>query len=246
MNDWQDDELMAFADGELSARRRQALAEAMAGDATLRARVETFQAQRQRVAKAFAAVLDEPVPDRLSALLAPPPAAAPRLAAVVALDAIRQRRGGLGWAAWGGMAASLAIGLVSGALWAHRGGDVPLMAEQGGRLLARGALAQALDTQLASDTPAGARVALQLSFVAQAGGYCRTFVAGGTAGLACRSPAGWQVQAAEQVDASQAAGLRQAASTLPPSVLAAVDRYIAGNALDATQERSARDRAWQR
>src|SRR5262245_10378767 len=66
---WNDDDLMAYADGELQSERCAALERAMAADETLRARVAQLQAQRTRVAAAFAPVLDEPMPERLSALL---------------------------------------------------------------------------------------------------------------------------------------------------------------------------------
>ena len=111
---WTDEELMAYADGQLGGERGARLAAAIAADAALRERVDALAAQRRRVAAAFADVLDEPVPDRLSALLTPPP--------VVDLAAERRRRAapeptpaasrpGLSWMQWGGMAASLALGL---------------------------------------------------------------------------------------------------------------------------------------
>jgi hypothetical protein len=43
---------------------------------------------------------------------------------------------------------------------------------------------------------------------------------------------------------ADAPAYRTAASELPPEVLAAVDRELAGEVLDATQERAARDRGW--
>jgi hypothetical protein len=39
-------------------------------------------------------------------------------------------------------------------------------------------------------------------------------------------------------------GMRQAASSLPPSVLAAVDAGMAGEALSPEQEKAARDAGW--
>ncbi|MGQ3055279.1 MAG: hypothetical protein ACT6S0_26110, partial [Roseateles sp.] len=63
-------------------------------------------------------------------------------------------------------------------------------------------------------------------------------------GLACRDADGaWALQ---QVVAASAAGsgMRQAATNLPPAVLAAVDKAMAGEALNAEQERAARDAGW--
>ena len=53
---WTDDELMAYADGELAGQHRAALAEALLGDADLRGRVTGLQTQRRRLSAAFAGV----------------------------------------------------------------------------------------------------------------------------------------------------------------------------------------------
>jgi hypothetical protein len=201
---------------------------------------------RRRVAAAYDDVLREPVPDRLNRLLAEP-------APVVDLAAERARRArpapvdarrGWGWARWGGMAASLAIGVVAGVLFTMNRGDDTLVKGHGGQLVAGAGLARALDAQLASD-PA-ARVAVQLSFVDRAGRYCRTFSADALAGLACREGARWEVVATAQAESRPGGAMRQAASSLPRPVLDAVDARIAGNALDAPQERAARDHGWRR
>lgn len=194
---------------------------------------ELLKAERRRMAAAFGDVLDEPVPDRLKALLAEP---AP-VARVVDLGVVRARRQGMNsWAAWGGMAATLVLGTLIGTRLAPPGED------DQGRLVASGAIARALDTQLAS-APAGP-VAVQISFKAKDGRWCRSFSTADAAGLACREADGaWALR---QVAAASAAGngMRQAASALPPSVLAAVDAAMAGEALNAEQEKAARDAGW--
>ncbi|MDR7270142.1 hypothetical protein J2X20_002800 [Pelomonas saccharophila] len=191
---------------------------------------ELLKTERARMAAAFDDVLKEPVPDRLKALLAEP------AAQVVDLGAVRaQRRGMSNWMAWGGMAATLVMGTLIGMrLTPSGGGD--------DRLVAGGAIAQALDRQLASAP--GATVAVQVSFKARDGRWCRSFSTAASAGLACREADGaWALQ---QVAATSSAGsgMRQAASSLPPSVLAAIDATMAGEALNAEQERSARDAGW--
>jgi len=196
---------------------------------------EQLKAERQRLSAAFDGVLNELVPDRLKALLAEP---APQ---VVDLDAVRAKVQGKGramssWAAWGGMAATLVLGTLIGTRLAPPSGD--------DRLVASGAIATALDQQLAS-APAGP-VATQISFKARDGRWCRSFSTATSAGLACREPDGaWALQ---QVAATAApgGGMRQAASPLPPAVLAAVDGLMAGEALNAEQERTARDAGWPR
>jgi hypothetical protein len=196
---------------------------------------DLLKAERQRMAAAFGDVLKEPVPDRLKALLAEP-APAPQ---VVDLGAVRaQRRGMSSWAAWGGMAATLVLGTVVGMRLAPTGVDAH------GRLVATGAIDKALNEQLASASPGA--VAVQVSFKAKDGRYCRSFTTDASAGLACRQPDGaWALQ---QLAAASAAGsgsgMRQATSSLPPSVLAARDEAMAGEALNAEQEKAARDAGW--
>ena len=194
----------------------------------------TLKAERHRMAAAFDDVLHEPVPDRLKTLLAEP---APQ---VVDLGAVRaQRRSMPSWAAWGGMAATLLLGTLIGTRLAPPGGDAQA------RLVATGAVAQALDHQLAS-APGGA-VAVQISFKARDGRYCRSFSTTTAAGLACREADGaWALQQVAAVTAAPGGGMRQAASSLPPAVLGAVDALIAGEAFGPEQERAARDAGWQR
>lgn len=197
---------------------------------------EMLKAERRRIAAAFGHVLDEPVPDRLKALLAEP---APQ---VVDLGAVRaQRKAMSSWAAWGGMAATLLLGTLVGTRLAPSGGD----ALDGGRLVATGSVARALDHQLASAPEAGAAVAVQLSFKARDGRWCRSFTTAASAGLACREADGsWALQQVAAVAPAAGTGMRQAASSLPPSVLSAVDGLMAGEALGPEQERTARDAGW--
>lgn len=191
---------------------------------------EQLQAERRRLAAAFDGVLTEPVPDRLGALLSEP---AP---AVTDLATVRARRRPMStWMAWGGMAASLLLGTLIGARW-HAGAD------SDPRQLAGGPLARALDTQLASE-PGGA-IAVPISFKAKDGRYCRSFTTEQAAGLACRDADGaWALQTLVAAT-TRTSGMRQAASALPASVLEAVDAAMAGEALNAEQERAARDNGW--
>jgi hypothetical protein len=109
-------------------------------------------------------------------------------------------------------------------------------------VVATGAIAQALDRQLAS-APVGA-VAVQISFKARDGRFCRSFSTASAAGLACREEDGaWALRQVAQVNELKG-DMRQAASSLPPSVLAAVDATMEGEALNAQQEKAARDAGW--
>lgn len=199
---------------------------------------------KRRVARAYDDVLREPVPQRLTDLLAAPSPVVDLAAERAHRRAARKPAARWGWAHWGGMAASLAIGVVAGALFVPGRGDDALLVERDGRVVAGAPLARALDTRLASE--GGAPIAVQLSFVDRAGRYCRTFAGPAAAGLACRDDAQWTVVVTAQPPPAATGEMRQAATALPRPVLDAVDAQMASGALDAVQERAARDRGWRR
>lgn len=257
--------LMAYADGQLDAAARREVEQAIAADPAVAARVQQHQALARRVSAAFAPVVDEPVPARLQQLLQasePTPTTAP----VVDLAAARaarstspapatpmpgdmpaapaKARGDNGWARWGGMAACLALGVALGLGGQKLGGGAPDgFVASGQRLLASGAVAQALQTQPAGT--AGA-VAVTLSFVDREGRYCRAFTTAGQGGLACRQGPDWAVTALVAQPPAAPGAMRQAGTALPAAVLQAVDERIAGTALDAQAEAAALQKGWAR
>lgn len=223
--------LIAYADGELSGAERAEIEAALAQDEALREKLDAHRRLRAQLSSAFDGALDEPVPLRLSEALAEPSATN-----VVSLAARRAPR----WSAreWSAMAASTVLGLVLGV--GVMNAQAPMIATNDDGLIARGALARALDTQLASDEAGAVRIGL--SFRAQDGRYCRTFDLTGdnTSGLACRDAETWSIAIA----AHSASGgeIRQAGA--PLSVLSAVDSMIDGEPLDASAEAQARDADW--
>ncbi|MGJ7914351.1 anti-sigma factor family protein [Massilia sp. LXY-6] len=239
-----DETLMAYADGELAPDLRAQVERAMRDDPQLAAAVERHRALRADVFAAFAGVLDEPVPERLQPRAADSPGRV-RVDALASAGA-RPLPARWSWRQWGGMAASLAAGVLAGALgWQQvQGGGAPF-GRQGDALVARGELADALSHQLATDAPAGS-VRLGVSFAAKDGQYCRSFKLGATAGLACRAAGEWRIPVLAQEEQTEHAGYRQAASGIPAAVLDAIDERIAGTSLDAAAERAARAGDWQR
>lgn len=151
-----------------------------------------------------------------------------------------------GWRAprWAALAACLAAGLIAGfaAGRAARPPEGPIVARDGA-LMARGAVARALDRQLALD---GGAVRIGISFRDAQGRWCRTFQStpDRLAGLACREPKGWRVRALAAWSPQAPAGLRTAASETPEAVSAAVDQTLAGTPADQAGERAARERGW--
>lgn len=157
------------------------------------------------------------------------------------------------WPRWGALAASLAVGVLAGSVWMKAGiggGDAGFVAtDASGRLVARGELDGALSQQLASDAQPDKRVQVGVSFAARGGGYCRSFSAGRSAGLACREGDTWRIPVLQDAPAPAPAGsgaYRQAAGTAPAAVLEVIDERIDGMTLDAAAERAARDRGWKR
>ncbi|VXB77295.1 anti-sigma factor [Massilia sp. 9I] len=246
---YDDDTLMAYADGELDPAQRAAIAEAIRTDPTLAAAVARHQALRQDVFAAFAGTLDEPVPQRLQA---PAPARVHDFAAAQASRAASRQQAApvpraTSWTRWGGLAAALIVGVLAGSLGSgglkERPG-LPLAQGPGGELSATGRLAQALDRQLARE-PGDTGVQVGLSFASSRGSYCRTFRMGASAGLACREGGAWRIPVLA-ADAPQAGEYRQAAAAMPAAVLDAVDTLIVGATLDADAERAVRERGWER
>lgn len=226
-----DEKLMAYADGELDAAERVEIEAALAHDAVLREKVEAHRQLRDRLSAAFDGALTEPVPDRLRA------AAAPRTAEIVNLGERRASK----WSAreWGAMAASVAAGLLIGV--GVMNAQAPLIAVTDSGLEARGSLAAALNTQLASDQAGAVRIGL--SFRSQDGRYCRTFdlTRGETSGLACRNDDRWNVAMTARSESGGEIRTAGASEEIP----AAVDAMIDGEPLDAAGERQARDAGWE-
>lgn len=263
---YSDETLMAYVDRELDPATTAAIDAACAQDPKLAARVQRHRQLRVAVHGAYATTLSEPVPDRLLSLArgaggassapAATSASAPKVVDLAAARAARDARADAPsrhahWGMWGALAASVAIGVWIGSAFLRE----PLapgqtFAAAGGHLLARGAVAQALDQQLASAQAETAAVRVGLSFVSHEGLYCRTFAVRDPAlgGLACKSGADWRVQALAQAgtNSEQPGGFRMAASPVPETVLRSVDQMIQGAPLDAAAEAAAQQKGWTR
>lgn len=230
--------IAAFVDGELddvSMRRIEREAES---NSELAAAIANQRALRARLATHYAPVLDEALPDRLTILLA---------GAARVDDSLTERRAekaamrspyrSFGAMQWGAMAASLALGIAIGTGAWQTAGPIAL---ESGTLVASGALANALDTQLASAQRSDSAVRIGTSFTDRSGRYCRTFDSAAVAGIGCRDDGRWQLE--QTARGSSAGDYRQASAG---SVAAAAAQMMAGDPLDASAERAARDKGWQ-
>jgi hypothetical protein len=240
-----DETLMAYADGELDAAARAAVEAAIAADAALAQRVARHRELRGRLHAAYEPVLNEPLPERLLESAR----GLGRAGNVVPLRSRPAPR--WSWPQWGAIAASLAVGVLSGALLLRPGSGSGPIVTRNGQMLASGVLSSALSNQLASTQPPDAPVHIGVSFRTGDGTYCRTFALRerqALAGLACHERGSWQLQVLARSEAGGNAGgaYRPAASALPPAVARTLETMIAGEPLDAGAEAAARTRNWSR
>jgi len=244
---YDDETLMAFADGELDDVQGAEIAAAMEKDPDLAQRVARHRALRAQVAGAFGKLLDEPAPERLvnAARGAREPAIDTRRGGdVVQFPARGSRPPAMPWRGreWGAMAASLLLGgLIS---WKVLAPSASMMTASGNSLVARGALASALNRQLASTQLESDPVWIGLTFETRDGQICRSFELrdASTAGLSCKVDGEWRIPVTSEAPA-RAGGVRQAASP-PSAVLREIEARISGDPLDPAAEEKARDLGW--
>jgi hypothetical protein len=224
-----DETLIAYLDGELDPHRSAELSIALATDTALAERLDQHRAAADQVRAFFGQAIAEPVPERLQL-------------AVAGADNVvgfhprpRPVRHPVWWGA--AAAASLAVGVFLGRSLPS---DTAWVDQD---LATRGALTTALDRQLSGD--AGA-VQIGLTFRSTDGAFCRTFSTrqGGSAGLACRTGAGWRVRMMAPAAAKQDGPYRMAASPVPAQIAALAQSLADGPALDRAQEAMARRNGW--
>jgi hypothetical protein len=232
-----DDMLMAFVDGELDEIGRARVERALAQDPALKARLAVQQRLRARLAEHYAPAVEEEVPERLRAMLEN---------GVVDLAAARARRARPLWRSVAALAATLVLGLAVGrTLLAPGAPAAGPIAVVDGAMMARGDLARALDTQLASAQAPDAATRIGVSFANNDGRLCRTFDSQAAAGVACRTDNGWQVMVTAPGSGGQRGQYRQAGSE-SLLVQQAAQEMMAGEPLDDAAERRARDSGWRR
>jgi hypothetical protein len=226
-----DDRLMAYLDDELDAEARAEVEAALAEQPALRAQLDRQRALRETLRAHFDPVAEEAVPPRLRALIEPE---------IVDLAAARARRSRPVWQTAAAIAASLVIGIFVGRTLPS-GAGVPVGVE-GGTLVAQGSLAEALDTQLASAQPADAATRIGVSFAREDGTHCRTFESSALSGLACRDGGAWRM--VMTAEGSAARGDYRQAGTSAARIAETAQDLMAGEPLDASSERQARDAGW--
>lgn len=247
--EFDDETLMAFADGELDAETTAAVEAAMETDDDLVARVAAFIESRALVASALKPLIEEPVPEALTRSVqgmidkarertASAPSAANNVVAFPPRDARPARST---WAM--PLAASLAAvvfgagGYLAGQAGAPASGNLAMAT------ISDGAIAKALDSTVSGTevTIGDASLKLVSSFRDETGTLCREFEfhrasKSAVVSIACRPQQDWDVRLAV---AAQAAG----GDYVPAGASETVDSYLttinAGAPLSETEEKKA-------
>lgn len=244
--------LTAYVDGELPPEEMTRIAALLTQHAGLQAYVTRQQALRSRLDAAFLPVLAQAVPERLQrAAQQTPPSLAVQIVSEVA-----QWRSSLyplfSWRTAIPATAALALGLTVGVALERSAPSQRqfLQGASSGQVLAQGALAYALDQQLASDDNRASAARIGVSFRDKSGKACRTFILDGDAaslsGVACHTDGGWIVAAlvsAAQRPAAQTP-YQMAGAEMPAVIRSTVNALISGAPFDAAGERKARDNHW--
>jgi len=226
MSDITEDQIVAYVDNELDAGGSAAVEAAAAADPVVAERIAAHRALRQDLSGLFAGMLDAPAPQHLVDRVQPPSAE---------VLPFQPRRPAVTWWMHGAaMAACLVAGIALTMAFNGHSGDV---VARNGILTARGALAKALSTQLASDTAGPVRIAL--TFRDKSGAVCRTFWTSAMDGLACRDGRDWRIDATARHE--DEGTYRQASS---PLITSAAEDRVAGDVFDAAAEARARASFW--
>jgi hypothetical protein len=252
-----DEMLMAYADGELDADTVAAVDRELAANPLLAAKLEKHRALRARLSATFDPILNEAVPERLSAAIRSPASVTNLTEARASRIPKREPSGNS--RRWMQIAASVALGVLVGYLAFNttQRSEAPQVATENvvgkdGRVVNK-SLMDALTKGTAAIPQDSARAQVGVSYKSKSGEYCRSFSLKGDtsfAGVACNAGTqaeNWRIQMLMSVDAAGSTSgttYRQATTVIPPAVLAVIDRDIEGEPLDAEQEAKAIAVGW--
>ncbi len=233
-----DEKFFAWLDGELEGAESAEMAARVEADPELSALAHQHRAMQSRLRSAFDAVSTAPLPERLRKAASPAPSNLVELAEQRERRLRPKRFGGL--PQWAMIAATLVLGIFLGTMVPER--DGPPVEIQDGRMYAASSLDRALDTELAS-APSDETIRIGLSFRDSGGSICRSFSGSAATGLACRDGGRWRVRGLFPAGEGQGSDYRMAAG-MDPNLAALVGATMAGEPMDANQERAARERGW--
>lgn len=232
--------IMAYVDGECDAVTAKRIEKAMTTDPALAEQIGQERALRDKLAAHYAPVTSEEIPDRLTAILtaASPSVDSSFLARKAEQRHAKQQRPRFGFAQWGAMAATLALGVVVGQYGLGGGSSSPF-AQEGGALVATGTLEHALDKQLASAQSDDSDFHIGLTFRAKTGAICRSFTGVAVSGIGCREGQHWKMVSTEPGGVQS--DYRQASSG---ALNAVASELMADAPMDADAERKSLESGW--
>lgn len=239
-----EEQIAAYADGELTGEALAEAEAAIAADEALAKKVAAHRALKSQLGAHYAPVLDQPVPDHLTAMLKgsatdhtksdkPRPGDN-----VVSFGAARQKRGLAPvvrrWAPFAGPAIAAAL-VLAVLIPGSDGNDAP----DG---YAGATLAAALNDQLVAEQSPSDETQILLSFENQSGQLCRSYRGAQAGGIACRDEIGWKIETEIGLGEAQSTEFRQAGSL--SDLMQAAQDMAAGGALDSDQEEKAKAHGW--
>ncbi len=243
----QDYELLSrYLDGELPPALARELEQRLAAEPALVAVLARMQALQGQLHQAYDGIANQPIPQRILALLQAPQANVVPIGHKPPLNPPRKRVMNWGFA----LAASLVVA-VSATLVTR----LDQQSAQPGAAGVDSLLSLALETSPSRGDgwealADGRKLRPVLSFQTTAGSWCREYLLrsseGSWHGVACRGDAGWNTTVLASADAAESsADYRPAGAASADEVADFVDRNAAGIALDAREEADLIARAWQ-
>ena len=240
----EDDKFFAWLDGELPADEAAQVEAEVADDPRLLRLAKQHRAMATGLRNAFATVEAQQVPERLRRSVETD--RGERVVNLADARASREmRRAPSLWVQMGALAATLALGVVTGNMLSIGflpGGSSDPIQTEAGRLVASADLENALYAQLAS-APVEAGPRIGLTFRDKTGAICRTFEDRAASGLACRKSGDWRIRSVFQGAEGQPTDYRMAGGP-NPQLLEEVDAIIDGEPFDAAQEKAAAEKGW--
>lgn len=240
--EFDDETLMAFADGELDEAQSQALEEALATDDALAERLAVFLDSRRLVSDALKPLIDEPVPEALLVSVRRMAEDAQRAADkpqdnVVAFQPRQQSVAAPAARRWLMPLAASVVAVITGIIGFSVGRMGPPPADSGAEI------ASALDREASGNDivldASGKVLHVIATFRDERGDVCREYElkepAGRTLTIACRQQGGWTTRLALTAPAAD--------GYVPASSQETIDAYLAsiqaGAPLSAEEERTA-------
>lgn len=226
------EQIAAYADGELSGDELATVEAAVEADPALKKQVAQHRMLKATLGAHFAPILDDPVPERLSAAVGGGGEVIDFAAARAKRQEPPRRVPRWAWVAGSALAASLALAVFLPRMGGGAHGDY-----------ADTHLAAVLDNQLVAGGQGASDTRVLLSFADKRGELCRAFASDARSGIACRDDSGWRIAKTMGAGDAETGEYRQAGSA-EAALMTAVQDMAEGPALDASQEAAARAKGW--